>query len=527
MRPLAEVRFEAIAVEAREAPGIDGTAGLGWLGGEGGDETRGAEGAAGVVVAPAVGPGEGARARSQALGEDGGAAPRVAALLLGRQPRIRIVAMGVSADVHAERLCIAPFIPGGVESRRPFVRIADELAEEVGQEPVAQIDGKPKGDGVLVGGAGGCFVVIEAAGQALVDKRGEAVVRPQPVERALETVEQRFERHGGEEQMVDVGGLEAAVFGRVGLDEEAGGQAAAPEFGQDDIEVIAQAVVKSEQSCAARQIALTAEKAQECIDVDEAALGLQAVKVFTEAFGRQRAGEVGAGADVVIHDGETGRFGEDGGAGLRCGKGDGHGVPRFQWSSTRRGGALEHKPRGGRAPALETWTENGGASTIAAIIASRQAEQSGRFAMREHWTWRRAGVVALGLAVVALGGCQGEDEGRKQYVLEGTAESIDARTGEVSMRWFNSKRNKEVVINGRVSETTEVFINGKLARFEDVRPQEQVRVTGYKEGKGEAAIVVVTKVEVQRPDWDEAGTAATPAAQSQAAERPSDSGSGS
>jgi hypothetical protein len=127
-------------------------------------------------------------------------------------------------------------------------------------------------------------------------------------------------------------------------------------------------------------------------------------------------------------------------------------------------------------------------------------------------------MVALGLTAIGLCGCGDENEGPRQYVLEGTAETIDARTGDVSMRWFNPKRNKEVVINGRVSDTTEVFINGKLARFEDVRPQEQVRVTGYKEGKGESTIVVVTKVEVDRPDWNEVGAPTVPAAQTQPAE---------
>ena len=125
-------------------------------------------------------------------------------------------------------------------------------------------------------------------------------------------------------------------------------------------------------------------------------------------------------------------------------------------------------------------------------------------------TIRRSCVMlALGLSCSGawlLSGCSEEAPDRKYRVLEGTAEMIDLKTGKVSMQYFSKKRNEELAVEGRVTDTTEVLINGRLARLEDIRPQEHVRVTGYKEGKGVNALVVVTKVEIERSDWSDVGS---------------------
>ena len=115
----------------------------------------------------------------------------------------------------------------------------------------------------------------------------------------------------------------------------------------------------------------------------------------------------------------------------------------------------------------------------------------------------------LGLLCAAawlLPGCAEEAPKRKYRVLEGTAEKIDLKTGQVSMNYFSKKRNEELAVEGRITDETEVLINGRLARLEDIRPQEHVRVTGYKEGKGVNALVVVTKVEIERSDWSDVGS---------------------
>ncbi len=134
---------------------------------------------------------------------------------------------------------------------------------------------------------------------------------------------------------------------------------------------------------------------------------------------------------------------------------------------------------------------------------------------------RRAGIrcfVCL-LAVVLAGslGCSDKDKkAPKVRKIEGIAKHIDLKNNDVSMI-FKDDRGVERELRGSVRENTEVIINGRNQKLEDIRESDRIIVTGYKDGSGDGAQLVATMIEVIRPqesDWKKAPTqpAASPAA---------------
>lgn len=113
---------------------------------------------------------------------------------------------------------------------------------------------------------------------------------------------------------------------------------------------------------------------------------------------------------------------------------------------------------------------------------------------------RWASVAAVFLTALAFSGCGEEKPTRKYRTLEGIAESIDAAGGQVAMRWYHVKSQQWRVIKGQVTDETEVLVNGRSAKLEDVRSGDPVKVVGYQEGKGLNVRLVATKVLVTRED---------------------------
>lgn len=120
---------------------------------------------------------------------------------------------------------------------------------------------------------------------------------------------------------------------------------------------------------------------------------------------------------------------------------------------------------------------------------------------------RRAGGLRwmLILAVVLpVAGCS-EDRGKapKMNRMTGVAKRIDLKNNEVSMS-FTDENGVERELSGSVREDTEVWINGRLHRLEDVREGDAVVVTGYRDKSSEEHKLVATQIEVTRPeasDW--------------------------
>jgi hypothetical protein len=126
----------------------------------------------------------------------------------------------------------------------------------------------------------------------------------------------------------------------------------------------------------------------------------------------------------------------------------------------------------------------------------------------------RVGRVVLALAGVVclvagpLGCSDKSKKASKVRTIEGIAKHIDLKNNDVSMV-FKDDRGVERELRGTIRENTEVRINGRDHRLEDIRENDRIAVTGYKEGSGDDAQLVATLIEVTRPpesDWKKAPT---------------------
>ena len=107
-----------------------------------------------------------------------------------------------------------------------------------------------------------------------------------------------------------------------------------------------------------------------------------------------------------------------------------------------------------------------------------------------------------------LPGCSSDGkEKSKTRQKEGVAKLIDLENNIVSMVCKDEK-GREHELRGTVTEDTEVWINGRIHKLEDIREGDRVTVVGYQEGHGTEKKLVAVKVIVDRPrdsDWKSTG----------------------
>ena len=135
--------------------------------------------------------------------------------------------------------------------------------------------------------------------------------------------------------------------------------------------------------------------------------------------------------------------------------------------------------------------------------------------------WRGALFVILIAALSTSTGCSEKGKkGPKVKTMKGIVKKIDLNNNRVSMS-IRDENGKERVLEGVVREDTEVLINGRNQKIEDIKEDDKVEVSGFKEGEGNSSRLIATKVVVTRPtesDWKSTGksggNAAKPAGQS-------------
>ncbi len=103
---------------------------------------------------------------------------------------------------------------------------------------------------------------------------------------------------------------------------------------------------------------------------------------------------------------------------------------------------------------------------------------------------------------------------RKIRKKEGIAQLIDVDRRTVSMV-VTDKKGADLEVTGTFTDETEVTINGRSQKIEDIRTGDKVEVYGYQEGHGTEKKLVATKVIVLRAegdDWKPTGKGASKAA---------------
>lgn len=125
-------------------------------------------------------------------------------------------------------------------------------------------------------------------------------------------------------------------------------------------------------------------------------------------------------------------------------------------------------------------------------------------------TW--PSVTAVLVAGFVLGGmvtgCR--DDEKKIKSIRGTTRSVNPETRAVSMD-FVKKDGSKLVLDGKLLEDTKIFINGRPAKMEDVRIDEDVDVKFYTAGKGPMKEFVITEVRIQREETVRLKPASQPA----------------
>ena len=110
-----------------------------------------------------------------------------------------------------------------------------------------------------------------------------------------------------------------------------------------------------------------------------------------------------------------------------------------------------------------------------------------------------AAILSLSTAVIFVGGCAGTAPDREYNAVTGVASEIDLETGKVSMDWRNEETGEIRRLTGRVTQETEICINGIGAELADVRLGDRVTVVVYHQSD-DPTRRIVTQVQIERPE---------------------------
>lgn len=115
------------------------------------------------------------------------------------------------------------------------------------------------------------------------------------------------------------------------------------------------------------------------------------------------------------------------------------------------------------------------------------------------------------VSTILIAGCSKKDEKPKYRTLTGRVCSINKETRIVEMWWFEPTRKEEVKIAGILAPEAEILINGIVANLDDVKVDDQVKVTGKQVKEEGKKKLIAVKVEIERPDAEAPASRSTTA----------------
>lgn len=124
----------------------------------------------------------------------------------------------------------------------------------------------------------------------------------------------------------------------------------------------------------------------------------------------------------------------------------------------------------------------------------------------------------VGAACLALfaGACKDRAPEEQILTLSGTVEQIDLPRKKVRISFFSEKHGRNLTQDAQFTDRTEVIINGRAARLEDVKEGERADGEVIVSKAGEERVITITKVQIRR----DAAIAAQPAQATTAGEPP-------
>jgi hypothetical protein len=109
-------------------------------------------------------------------------------------------------------------------------------------------------------------------------------------------------------------------------------------------------------------------------------------------------------------------------------------------------------------------------------------------------------VILLAAAVLGVGlyGCKAKKPKQVNRTLKGTVESIDLTNKTVTMSWFNEKIGRSMPISARITNDTEIYIDGKLSDLSQVKENDPVVAEGFQKG-GDTVVQRVKIIRAPEP----------------------------
>ena len=104
-------------------------------------------------------------------------------------------------------------------------------------------------------------------------------------------------------------------------------------------------------------------------------------------------------------------------------------------------------------------------------------------------------------AALLLPGCKPKDEPPEVMSVEGRVENVKVgdNGGEITVAYFNEKQQQEMVGTAKVTEQTEIMINGAAAKLGDLRNGERVRGEVRVEKRDGQRVLTALKIYADRP----------------------------